>query len=85
MVSQVESCYATTQDYATCETGDADLDAGGLSNVTAAVNGAAGFTVVGTSASGNTFTIEKAADGSTITRSCTRANTKGGCPSGLTW
>src|ERR671936_2254966 len=59
LVSQVESCYATTQDYAECETGDADLDAGGINNTTAAVNGAQGWTVVATSASGNTFTITK--------------------------
>jgi type IV pilus assembly protein PilA len=85
LVSQVESCYATTQDYAECETGDADLDAGGITNTTAAVNGAQGWTVVATSASNNTFTITKSADGATITRSCTRANTKGGCPAGLTW
>src|SRR5687768_5557127 len=85
LVSQVESCYATTQAYGSCETGDAGLDTGGLSNVTSAALAAAGFTVVATSDSGNTFTITKAADGSTITRSCTRPNTKGGCPAGLTW
>jgi type IV pilus assembly protein PilA len=85
MVSQVESCYATTQDYATCESGDADLDAGGISSTTAAANGAGGWTVVGTSASGNTFTIQKSADGATISRTCTRTNTQGGCPTGLSW
>src|SRR3954465_7081469 len=36
MVSQVESCYATTQDYAQCETGDAELDAGGISGTVVA-------------------------------------------------
>jgi type IV pilus assembly protein PilA len=85
MVSQVESCYATTQDYNQCKTGDAELDAGGISATTVAVNGASGYTVVATSASTNTFTIQKSADGQTITRSCVRNNTKGGCPVGLTW
>jgi type IV pilus assembly protein PilA len=37
-----------------------------------------------TSKTGNTFTIAKAADGS-VSRSCTRPNTKGGCPASLSW
>jgi type IV pilus assembly protein PilA len=85
MVSQVESCYATTQDYNQCKTGDPELDAGGIAGTTVDVNGASGYTVVATSASTNTFTIQKSADGQTITRSCVRNNTKGGCPVGLTW
>ena len=85
MVSQVESCYATTQDYAECETGDAELDAGGLSGVTVAAVAPQGFSVVATSDSNNTFTIAKSANGQTISRSCTRPNTKGGCPAALTW
>src|SRR3712207_6545493 len=86
MVSQVESCYATTQAYGSCTTAaGSELDAGGISDTTVATNGASGFTVVATSSSGNTFTIEKSADGSSISRTCTRTNTKGGCPSGLTW
>ena len=86
MVSQVESCYATTQSYGSCTTtGATELDLGGISATTVAANGASGFTVVAESVSGNTFTIQKSADGSAISRSCTRSNTKGGCPSGLTW
>ena len=86
MVSQVESCYATTQAYGSCTTAaGSELDAGGISDTTVATNGASGFTVVATSSSGNTFTIEKSADGSSIQRTCTRTNTKGGCPSCLTW
>jgi hypothetical protein len=37
-----------------------------------------------TSKTGNTFTIAKIADGS-VSRSCTRPNTKGGCPASLSW
>jgi type IV pilus assembly protein PilA len=86
MVSQVESCYATTQTYASCTTAaGSELDSGGISNTTVATNGASGFTVVATSDSTNTFTIEKAADGSSISRTCTRPNTKGGCATGGTW
>ena len=85
MVSQVESCYATTQDYAQCESGDTDLDAGGIDNTSAAAAAPGGFTVTATSASGNQFTISKSSNGATISRSCTRTNTKGGCPASLSW
>ena len=33
---------------------------------------------------GNTFSIEKFENGS-VARTCTRANTKGGCPASLSW
>jgi type IV pilus assembly protein PilA len=88
MVSQVESCYATTQDYTACDTGggatpDADLDATGLT-ATVVTGNSAGYVVVATSDSGNTFTITK--NGSGFVRSCTRTGTtKGACPSSLSW
>jgi type IV pilus assembly protein PilA len=86
MVSQVESCYATTQSYGQCTTtAPTELDTGGIGNTTVATNGASGYTAVATSDSGNTFTIQKAADGSSVSRTCTRPNTKGGCPSAGTW
>ncbi len=88
LVSQVESCYANEQVYASCDTaaelGDTGLALGaadGEVEVTAA--GAAGtntFTIVGHSKSGNDFTIAKGANGA-ISRTCTTVNT-GGCPSG---
>src|SRR3712207_5048358 len=37
-----------------------------------------------TAQTGNTFSIEKDANG-TVTRSCVRASTKGGCPANLRW
>ena len=86
MVSQVESCYATTQSYGSCTTAaGSELDAGGIDSTVVTEVAPSGFSVVATSQSGNTFTISKSSDGSTISRSCTRTNTKGGCPSSTTW
>jgi type IV pilus assembly protein PilA len=82
MVSQVESCYATEQSYAACESGDAALDAGGIDDTVVAAT-ATGFTVTSTSETDNTFVIEK--DGNAIDRTCTAAEDKGGCPADLTW
>jgi type IV pilus assembly protein PilA len=42
------------------------------------------YTLNVTSKTGNIFTISKNAAG-VVTRSCTRTNTKGGCPSSLSW
>lgn len=92
MVSQVESCFATTQTYASCTIGSADLDTGGLptaatdpEQVTVTANGTVGYTITAKSKSGNTFTITKDTNG--VTRSCsvTGGSTKGGCPASLTW
>ncbi len=85
MVSQVESCYATTQNYTECDLGDAAMDAGGIADTTATGN-ATGFVVTATSDTNNTFTITK--NGGTITRTCTVPATgtdKGGCPAAGTW
>ena len=84
MVSQVESCYATAQDYAKCTTGGTgtELDTGGIDK-TEVVSTATGYTVTATSDTKNTFIITK--DGGTISRTCTRVETKGGCPSDTKW
>jgi type IV pilus assembly protein PilA len=84
LVSQLESCYTTTNDYDQCEEGDAALDTQGIdmnkSTVTAA--NATSFEVVSTSDSNNTFKIEKV-NGAAPVRSCTSAgSTKGGCNNG---
>jgi type IV pilus assembly protein PilA len=93
LVSQVESCYATEQDYTLCNT-QTELEAGegagstgltfgagdGQVEVTAAT--ATTWSIVGHSRSTNDFTISKAATG--ITRSCT-ATGKGACPSSGNW
>jgi type IV pilus assembly protein PilA len=67
-VTQVESCYADTQSYATCSTPTALLTAG--LTVTTATGDTNTYTVTKLSKSGNTFSITKAAAG-TITRGCT--------------
>ncbi|MDX6671505.1 MAG: type pilus assembly protein PilA [Solirubrobacteraceae bacterium] len=82
MVSQVESCYATTQDYTKCNVGDTAMDTGGISNTTVAPN-ATGYVVTATSDSNNTFTITKSTAG--FARTCSSAgNAKGGC-NGSSW
>ena len=43
-----------------------------------------GYSLVVTSKTGNDFTIVKNDDG-TVERTCTRDNTKGGCPASLSW
>jgi type IV pilus assembly protein PilA len=76
MVSQVESCYATTNDYTACDANDTALDKGGI-NATV-LGTSAGYTVTATSDTNNTFQIIKDATG--ITRKCTNSgSTKGGC------
>jgi type IV pilus assembly protein PilA len=93
VVSAVESCYTDTQDYGTCLTAAQMTAAGSKPGV--AIGGAVGEVSV-TSASaaeyavtahsknnGNTFTITKAADG-TSSRTCSAAS-DGGCKAGGVW
>ena len=81
-VSQMESCYTDAETYIGC---GAKLPAAGLpaDKVVSvpASESATGYKVTATSKSKNTFSITKAADGTT-TRSCT--GTDGGC-NNLTW
>jgi len=88
VVSAVESCYAETQDFALCDTDTELSGAGSKAGVT--IGTAAGqvsitadsadtYTIVGTSKSGNAFTIKKNTDGTT-SRTCTTVSV-GGCPS----
>ncbi|MGZ4596460.1 MAG: type IV pilin protein [Actinomycetes bacterium] len=88
MVSQVESCFADSQDYTKCNT-SAALGTTGLSwgtgqgqvSVTAAA--VDGYTIEAVSKSGNKFDITKTAGGPP-SRSCTTASS-GGCKSDSTW
>lgn len=79
LVSHMESCFTTGETYAGCEAGT-DVQGSGLplgggsGQVDVTAESATGFTIVGTSKSGNTFTYQKA--GSTVTKSCTGS---GGC------
>ncbi len=87
LVSQIESCYTTTNDYQLCEEGDTALDTEGIdmasSNVTSGAQRS--YLIVSTSASGNTFTITKT-NGAAPVRSCdsSAGTTKGGC-NGTAW
>ena len=88
MVSQVESCFADTQDYQKCDEAT-ELGTTGLKIGTAdgevGISGAAldGYTVTGFSKSGNDFIIKKTAGGAPE-RTCTTAKT-GACPDGGKW
>jgi type IV pilus assembly protein PilA len=87
MVSALESCYVTAQSYASCATSQDVTESGittGTGSEQVALTLAAGtYTIAAKSASGNTFTITKAATGP-VTRTCTTANS-GGCKTGGVW
>jgi type IV pilus assembly protein PilA len=94
MVSQVESCFATEQDYTKCDTAaelpNTGLDygtSGGQVSVKAGAT-ATSYTVeaVSKASSGGAhkFDITKASLGGASTRSCTPTGS-GGCPSSGNW
>jgi type IV pilus assembly protein PilA len=88
LVSQVESCFADTQTYASCDTAT-ELGTTGLTIGTAdgevGISGATAddYVITGFSKSGNDFLITKT-DGGAPVRSCTTVNT-GACPSTGKW
>jgi type IV pilus assembly protein PilA len=80
VVSHMESCYATEQDYTDCTATHSDITGTGITVVNGAPTanssevGVSGqdsdsFTLVGASKAGNTFTYTK--NGGTVTKSCT--------------
>ena len=82
-VSQMETCYANTQDYAQCTAAEIKKESSGIDIVTgapAAKSGkvgivsptATGYTLTGASKSGNTFSITKDATTGVLSRGCTR-------------
>ena len=89
MVSQVESCFATSQDYSQCTT-QAQLEADGPTGLSIGAGqgqvevtsgtGTTGYVVVAHAKTGRNFTITK--NGSGISRTC--APSGGGC-NGTTW
>ena len=94
LVSQVESCFATEQDYGKCKT-TTQLPNTGLSlgtdpgqvSVTAADATSYTVTAVSKAKTGDdkhTFMITKADLGGASTRSCTPEG-QGGCPTGGKW
>jgi type IV pilus assembly protein PilA len=83
-VTQVESCFADTQDYQQCETatdlGPTGLDIGtSPGQVEIVASAATDFVISAYSKSGNTFVISRTGGGA-VTRSCTGSG--GGCKSG---
>ncbi|MCW2983297.1 MAG: prepilin-type N-terminal cleavage/methylation protein [Conexibacter sp.] len=81
-VSQIESCYADSQDYQKCTSASTpDVLAG--TGITAVVTAGSQttYTVVATSKSTNLFTITRTATGTT-TRTCTATVTGGSCNGG---
>jgi type IV pilus assembly protein PilA len=89
LVSAVESAYATAQTYAGAATNPDVTNSGvytaGTQSGKATIVGTpdtTSYTIVGFSASNNTFTITKS--GSTVTRTCSTADS-GACPTGGTW
>jgi type IV pilus assembly protein PilA len=88
LVSQMESCYSSEQDYTGCGTSQEVQTSGlsvgaGLGQVEIAAAGSNSFTVVGHSRSGNNFTAVKSAS-SPVDRSCSTPDT-GACPSTGSW
>jgi type IV pilus assembly protein PilA len=81
MVSQMESCFTDANTYTGCPGSNTGLPSTVTATPTTTTTAGDGYKVVATSKSGNTFTITKAADGTT-TRTCTGSN--GGC-SNSTW
>ena len=88
MVSALESCYTTSQSYASCASSQDVTESGittgtGNGQVNLATLSAGNYQVVAKSESGNTFTITKPASGS-ITRTCATTGS-GACPSSGSW
>jgi type IV pilus assembly protein PilA len=95
----IETYYTDNQNYDTDVTGLRNIEASLASGVAAGSGlsvtakdansaGSQGYTLAVTSKTGNTFTIDKSGTGATagtVVRSCTRTNTKGGCPASLSW
>jgi type IV pilus assembly protein PilA len=91
MVSEVESCHATTQNYSQCST-DTALSADGPTGlawgtgdgeVSVLSAGTTSYTIEAVARGGHKFDVLKAADGS-ITRTCTPTG-KGSCPASGSW
>ena len=84
----METFYTDNQTYvatkAQLEDIEQSLAAGAGASLAVTGTAADAYTLTVTSATGNTFSIGKAANG-TVSRTCVRNNTKGGCPASLSW
>jgi type IV pilus assembly protein PilA len=63
---------------------EASLKSGAGATISPTGQSLTGYTLTSTSKTTNTFTVVKNTDG-TVTRSCVRNNSKGGCPASLSW
>ena len=89
MVSQVESCFASEQNYQQCTApANTGLPTGtGAGQVSVASGSANDYTVTATSKAGSpnhVFTITKASLGGASVRTCTPTG-QGGCPTSGSW
>lgn len=83
-VSELESCYVTTMDYAKCELPTQLLEiSSGPGQVEVAESTPETYTIVAHSETGSDFTIVRAPRG-LITRPCAPAG-EGGCPASGDW
>ena len=91
LVSQVESCFATEQDYTACDTatelGNTGLDIGttaGKVSVTASTVSSYTIEAVSKATTGGAHKFDIVKDTTGTTRTCTPTG-KGGCPSSGNW
>jgi type IV pilus assembly protein PilA len=85
----METYYTDNQTYvgadqAAIQDIEASLKSGAGASIAPSGQSATGYVLDATSKTGNHFKITKNTDG-TVTRACTRPNTKGGCPASLSW
>ncbi len=85
----METYYTDNQTYVGADQAairdiEASLSSGAGASITPSGQSATEYVLTATSKTNNTFTITKAATG-VVTRTCTRPNTKGGCPAGTSW
>jgi type IV pilus assembly protein PilA len=96
----IETYYTDNQNYDTNVAGLREIEASLASGVSAGTgltvtpkdpvgtSGNQGYTLVVKSKTGNDFQVEKSGAAGTageVKRSCTRPNTKGGCPASFSW
>jgi len=84
IVSEMEACYSTEQNYTPCA-GQMTTANTGIDDTTFEVAAAgAGYTITATSTGGNTFTVARASNTGVRTYACEAAGT-GACPSNQNW
>jgi len=85
----METWYTDNQNYSATKDQLIEIEsslaqAPGTNGLTIVSQGADAYSLSVTSKTGNPFVITKVAAG-TVTRTCTRTNPKGGCPTSLSW